>query len=102
MAANNGAEQFSAFAALTGFDDIIRDHEKVTELRREMSEDAVYELSEKLSRLKKGSRIKIVFYGRDAYETAEGTVTDIDFIYHTLKIGMKRTAFDDIVDIDIK
>ncbi len=102
MAANNGAEQFSAFAALTGFDDIIREHERVTESRREMAEDAAYELSEKLSRVTKRSAIKAVFYGGDTYETAEGTVTDIDFIYRVLKIGRKRIAFDDIIDIEIK
>lgn len=102
MAVNNGAEQFSAFAALTGFDDIIREHERITESRREISEEAVYELSEKLSRIAKGSRINVVFYCRDTYETAEGTVEDIDFIYHTLKIGRKRIVFDDIFDIEIR
>ncbi len=102
MAANNGAEQFSAFAALTGFDDIIREHERVTESRREMAEDAIYELSEKLGGITRGSTIKVVFYGRSVYETAEGTVTDIDFIYRILKIGRKGIAFDDILDVEIK
>ena len=102
MAANNGAEQFSAFAALTGFDDVIRERERVTESRKEMSDDAVYELSEMLGRIKKGSVIKAVYYGTDTYETAEGMVADIDFIYHILKIGRKRIAFDDIINIDIK
>ena len=67
MAVNNGAEQFSAFAALTGFDDIIREHERITESRREISEEAVYELSEKLSRIAKGSRINVVFYCTNSF-----------------------------------
>ncbi len=102
MAVNNGAEQFSAFAALTGFEEIIKEHERITETRREPAEDAAQELSEKMSRVKKGSRIKILFYGKDSYETVEGCVDGIDFIYRILKIGKKRIFFDDIADIEIK
>ena len=102
MAANNGAEQFSAFAALTGFDEIIKEHERITENRREMAEDAAAELSEKMSRVQKGSVIKLVFYGKDTYKTVEGTVDNIDFIYRFLKIGGKKIVFDDVADIEIK
>ena len=101
MAGNNGAEQFSAFAALTGFDDIIREHEKITEMRREPSEDMMNELAEKMGKVRKGESIKAVYYGKDVYETVEGTVTDIDFVYRILKIERKRIPFDDIADIEI-
>lgn len=97
---NNGADQFSAFAALTGFDEVIREHEKITEMRREMGEDAATELSEKMSQVRKGSRIKIVFYNKERYETVSGTVENIDFIYRTLKISGKRIFFDDITETE--
>ena len=40
----NRAAQFSPFAALTGYDAAIRETARVTENRRELSEDAVDEL----------------------------------------------------------
>lgn len=101
MAVSNGAEQFSAFAALTGFDDVIREHEKITEVRREPSEYVLNELSEKMSKVKKGSVIKVVYYGTDVYETAEGVVTEIDLVYRIIKIERKRIPFDSIADIEI-
>ena len=102
MAVNNGAEQFSAFAALTGFDEIIKEHERITENRRDMAEDAAAELSEKMSRVQKGSVIRLIFYGRDTYRTVEGTVDNIDFIYRFIKICGKRIDFDDVADVEIK
>ena len=99
-AVNNGADQFSAFAARTGFDEVIREHEKITEMRREMAEDAAIELSEKMSRVRKGSRIKIVFYDKDSYKTISGTVENIDFIYRTLKVAGRRIFFDDVAETE--
>lgn len=47
MAGNNGASQFSAFAALTGFEDLIEEHNQIYEARREPSEEELQILSEK-------------------------------------------------------
>ena len=99
-AVSNGADQFSAFAALTGFDEVIREHEKITEVRREMAEDAAIELSEKMGRVRKGSKIKIIFYHKDGYKTVSGAVENIDFIYRTLRVAGKRIFLDDVADIE--
>ena len=58
------------------------------------------ELSEKMSKVRRGSKIKIVFYGKDGYETIFGAVENVDFIYRTLNIAGKRILFDDVTDIE--
>lgn len=62
----NRAAQFSPFAALTGYDAAIRETARVTENRRELSEDAVDELNDKISLLQQEQagmkRIKVTYF----------------------------------------
>ena len=51
MSRQNRAAQFSPFAALTGYDAAIRETARITEDRRELSEDAAVELNYKISLL---------------------------------------------------
>ncbi len=102
MAANNnGAEQFSAFAALTGFDDIIREHEFICEQQRELSDDSKEIISEKLSKVRKGMTIQVTFYDNRRYTTIKGIVKDIDCIYQIIRIDNRRVVFDDLTDIEL-
>lgn len=100
MAGNNGASQFSAFAALTGYEDLIEEHNQIYEQRRELSEEELQILSDKISRVNKGSDITVVFFNNGKYETLSGTVTRIDFIYRIISINGKKVLFDDIFSIN--
>lgn len=100
MAGNNGASQFSAFAALTGYEDLIEEHNQIYEQRRELSEEELQILSDKISRVNKGSDITVVFFNNGKYETLSGTVTRIDFIYRIISINSKKVFLDDIFSIN--
>lgn len=102
MAGNNGASQFSAFAALTGYKDLIEEHNQIYEPRRELSEEELQVLSDKISQVHKGSDITITFFNNDKYETLSGTVTRIDFIYRVISINSKKIFLDDINAIELQ
>ncbi len=51
MPRRNRAAQFAPYAALTGYDELIRESERETEARRELEEDELQELNRRLLRL---------------------------------------------------
>lgn len=99
MAGNNGACQFSAFAALTGFDDLIKEHNQIFESRRELSDEQLQILSNKIQQIKKGMVVKIKFYYNNNYETIKGKVSKVDLIYQTIRVDNRMIFFDDIFEI---
>lgn len=99
MVANNDACQFSAFAALTGFDDLIKEHNQIYEAHRELSDEQLQILSDKLQQIKKGMVVTIKFYYNNNYETLKGKVLRIDLIYQTIMVDNRRIFFDDILEI---
>ena len=69
MSRQNRAAQFSPFAALTGYDAAIRETARITEDRRELSEDAAVELNYKISLLQQEQagmkKIKVIYFRQD-------------------------------------
>ena len=74
------AAQFMPFAALTGYYDLVRAQERVSEPRHEL----------------KGQLVRVTHYERDAYVTTEGIVTGMDPVARELTIVRRRIRFDDI------
>lgn len=105
------AAQFSAFAALTGYDEAIDETARLTDPKTMLSEDEQIEIGEKLKYLKKKIAekplVRIVFFIPDAlksggrYVTAEGEIRKIrEFEKKILLSGGEEIAFDDILFID--
>ena len=82
------AAQFSPFAALTGYDEAIKESARLTEQRRELSDEKKNELNAKLSllRIKNSSRteVNIIYFVPDqkkdggVYTSVTGAVRRID------------------------
>ena len=74
MSRQNRAAQFSPFAALTGYDAAIRETARITEDRRELSEDAAVELNYKISLLQQEQagmkKIKVIYFRHDTTKDA--------------------------------
>ena len=101
MAKSDRAKQFMPFAALKGYYELIREKEKVIVPRRELAEDSAAELSENISRVKKGSMIKLVYYHNGEYIKAHGLVSEIDFTFRRLKLVKTDINFDDIFSLEL-
>ena len=95
------AMQFAPFAALKGYYESIRMQERITEPRKELSEDEAEALSSTLNKLKVGTTIKIRYYDIDAYTNIEGVLTEINPPYRRLKVVKTAIPFDDIYTIEL-
>ena len=88
MAAINRAAQFSPFAALTGYDDALKETARLTDERAELDDYSKYALSDRLQiiadRIGEHPEIEITYYQPDpkkhggAYVTAAGTAKKIN------------------------
>lgn len=87
------------FAALRGYYELIRQRERQTEPRRELPQERAELLSRKMSRVHKGSMVKITYYDKDAYQTAEGVVTAFEPVYRWITIVKTKIPLDDVWDI---
>lgn len=105
------AAQFSPFAALTGYEAVIKETERVTDKKHELSEDAKTVLNEKLQiilgMIEEKPAAEFTYFVADrrksggAYITVCGSVRKIDE-YRRLVIMDDTTEIpiDDIYDID--
>lgn len=87
------ARQFSPFAALRGYYELVHERERVIEPRRSLSEEEARALDEAVANLQRGAMARVVYYEKDAYRTIVGTVSQVDMIYHDLWIVRTRIPF---------
>ncbi len=111
MPRSKRAAQFAPFAALTGFDDQVREAARQTEPRRTLSEDEAAELDWKLrdlkTRLAEAPRVTIRWFRPDgrkaggAYLETQGRVKAIDETQHLLLLESGREIpLPDIISLD--
>lgn len=101
MPLRDRAAQFSPFAALTGYEDVIDETARLTDSRIELSESKQAELNEKLQiileNISERPEVKITYFVSDkrksggAYETAVGSVKRIDECALTVIFTDNRT-----------
>lgn len=121
----NRAAQFSPFAALTGYDDQIRETARLTDGRIELSEEEKIRLDERLQMIQeqidtcannfdaKNTAVSITFFRPDtrksggSYSTISGAVKKIDTYKRKIIFYAENgisdgdsIAIDDIVEID--
>lgn len=95
------ARQFSPFAALRGYYELVHERERVVEPRRPLSEEEARVLDEAVASLRRGAMVKAVFYEKDAYRTIVGTVSQVDMIYHDLWIVRTRIPFASLCALEV-
>ena len=90
------ASQFLPFAALAGYEALVRERMRVPEPRRELTEEDAERLSAELSSLARGDRVRVQRYGRDGYETVRGVVRQVDVVTRTLRLDGGSVPFGDL------
>ena len=108
----NRAAQFAPFAALSGYDDSVRETERLTNKRVELDESEIAVLNDKLQYLymtkREHPQVTITYFVEDrskeggSYEKITGTVKNIDavFCYVVMDDGTLVTI-KDIYAIDM-
>ena len=111
MSIKDRAAQFSAFAALTGYSDEIKETARLTDDKCELDETELEELSLKLAmilaRADEKPYITVTYFSSDqkksggVYKTATGNLKKVDEIERTLTLtDGDIIRLDDIIDIE--
>ena len=111
MSISERAAQFMPFAALTGYEDLIRESSRITQRRIELSETEIDELKNNLEILheheKEKPMIKVMYFLHDlkknggSYQTVEKHLHRIDDIEKKIIFKDRTTIqFDDIISVE--
>lgn len=111
MSLHDRAAQFLPFAALTGYEDAIRETGRLTEERISLSESEIESLNERLHILLQEQHshpeISVTYFVPDekkeggAYETAEGSIKRIDEYRRVLIMtDGRQIPMEDIIELD--
>lgn len=94
MTMENRAAQFSPFAALTGYDEATREEARLTDEKKELSDDMIEMLDARLAvleqHLKEHPSITVTYFHQDEkksggrYITVSGNLKNLDVIKHIL------------------
>ena len=104
------AAQFAPFAALTGYDAMVNETARLTDVKEELDEEQILALNEVLSviveRINEHPKVSVTWFRKDArkkggaYVSTEGSVRDVDLAnrHIILKEG-DRIPMDDVASI---
>lgn len=97
------AKAFQPFDALVGLREAIAAKERVTEPKRELTEDSIAEINKTLMGLQKGQIITVVYYGdyEQNYLQLTGPIIKIDPYWRSVDVGSISLNFADIYHIAI-
>lgn len=95
------AKIFMPFSALKGFEEALREKEKIIVKRRELSDEEIEILNQKMTQLQKGQMIKIVYYDHGEYIEKQGLVSFIDKVLGNLTVVNENIKFEDISSLEI-
>ena len=102
----NRAAQFSPFAALSGYDDAVKETARLTDSKAELTEEEKAILDAKLQRLAPGENAAITYFQPDAKKqggaclTASGEIKRIDGAAREIVLtDGRRIPIDDILEV---
>ena len=95
------AAQFAPFAALVGYEETIRDQERIVYDRILLSEDEINDLNDALNYLKKNDRVEIEYYDGYKYDIIEDVFVSYDIIKKELRCRKHRIRLYDLKSIGI-
>ncbi len=90
------AKQFMPFAALKGYEEALREKEKIVVDKIELSEEAKEELDRQFSQINVKDIITVIYYSENEYLQVTGMVSKIDTSAKVLRVVNTKIAFCDI------
>ena len=107
MPLTDRAAQFSPFAALTGYEDAITETGRLTDRKKELTDERKQEISAQLRKLKPGDEVTVTCWEPDAkkeggaYRTRTGRVKKADPLTGLLELkNGAAIPFEDILELE--
>ena len=95
------AKQFMPFDALKGFKEAIKMMEIKKTSKKELLDDRINNLNNKIKLLNKNSNVLIKYYSGIDYIETSGNIKKVDDVNKCIYILNSKIFFDDILDIEL-
>ncbi|MBO4251436.1 MAG: YolD-like family protein [Clostridia bacterium] len=95
------AKQFMPFAALHGYEKVLKEKEAVRIEKRELTVEEEKKLNEIVLRVKKGDIVSVEHYSTDRYVKVEGVITAIDLTLKFITVVKTKILFANIKEIKL-
>ena len=95
------AKQFMPFAALKGYEDALREKERVVVPKIELSEEMKDELDFIMHNIQKSDMIKVIYFHEDEYLQVTGLISRLDADAGILKVVNTKIEFENILKLEI-
>ena len=95
------AKIFLSFAALKGFEDALREKERIIVEKKIISDEMRLTISYRLNAIKKKDMVKVVFFNDGEYVEIQGLVSKVDSINQELTVVKTIINFNDIYELRI-
>ena len=102
MKISDRAKQFMPFSPLTGYDEMIYSTQKIDCEKKQLNEEEISKINEKLNLVKKGDMVCIVFFEKEEFLKVSGMVSNIDQALEVIKVVKTEIKFKDILEISIQ
>lgn len=96
------AKQFMPFAALKGYEEALREKEKIVVPKIELSEEMKEELDRKMQQVMRNDMVQVTYFKEDEYLQITGMVARIDKDARVLKVVGTKIPFDDIYKLECR
>lgn len=100
MSREERAKQFMPFAALKGYEEALKEKEKIVVSKIELSDEMKEELSRKLQKIQKNDIVMVVYFCKDEYLKVTGMVSRMDKDARILKVVNTKIPFEDIYELE--
>lgn len=94
------AKQFMPFAALKGYEEALREKEKIIVDKKELSAERKDELDNIIHIINKQDMVTVIYYEKNEYIKITGLVSKLDFDSRFLQIVDTKIDFENIFSIE--
>lgn len=95
------AQIFQSFDALKGFREILKEQERITVPKKELSEDDLEQLAYTIHQIKVGMIVQVIYFEKNQYVKIEGIVSKLNLDTKIIQIVKTKINLLDIVSIHI-
>lgn len=102
MSREERAKQFMPFAALKGYEEALRQKEKIVVEKIELSEEMKEELDRQFRMIQKNDMVSVVYYAEQEYLQITGMVTKVDADARVIRVVNTKIRFEDIYRVELQ
>ena len=94
------AKQFAPFQSLKGFEDALKEKEKIYLSKKDVTVDKEIKINHILNNLKKDEKITVTYFNNGDYISIKGLFKRIDIYNQTITVDECKIPINDIWDLD--